>query len=71
MKKKIKLIYIFFLIQSLFLATSTAKINIIAYVDEEIITNYDILKESRYLKILNPNLNNLNEDQILKIANNL
>ncbi len=68
MKKKIKLIYIFFLIQSLFLATSTAKINIIAYVDEEIITNYDILKESRYLKILNPNLNNLNEDQILKIA---
>ena len=35
---------------------------------DEIITNYDVEKEINYLKILNPNLNSLNKDQIMILA---
>ena len=45
-----------------------ANISIIASVDDKIITNHDLKKESDYLKILNPNLTQLNNDQILKLA---
>ncbi len=47
-----------------------AEIKIIASVDNEIITNHDIKKESNYLKILNPNFNQLEKKQRLKIAKN-
>ena len=43
-------------------------INIILKVENEIITNYDIQKEIGYLKTLNPNLNQLSNNQILKIS---
>ena len=43
-------------------------IYIFASVDNEIITNLDIKKESDYLKILNPNLNQLKSDQIINLA---
>tara|TARA_B100000900_G_scaffold383740_2_gene371945 strand:- start:144 stop:1001 length:858 start_codon:yes stop_codon:yes gene_type:complete len=43
-------------------------VKIIASVDGEIITNIDVLKESKYLKILNPNLKNLNEDKLLDLS---
>ena len=39
-------------------------------VNDQIITNFDIKKESEYLKILNPNLSNLNQNQILLLAKN-
>ena len=52
----------------LFLEFSMANISIIASVDDKIITNHDLKKESDYLKILNPNLTQLNNDQILKLA---
>ena len=68
MNIKIKLIYIIILFQLVLSSYSIAKINIIVSVDNEIITNYDVLKESRYLRILNPNLDNLNKEQITELA---
>ena len=68
MNIKIKLIYIVILFQLAICSSSIAKINIIVSVDNEIITNYDVLKESRYLRILNPNLDNLNKEQITELA---
>ena len=47
-----------------------ADFKIIAKVDSEIITNYDLIKEVKYLEILNPNLKNLKENQKLEIAKN-
>ena len=41
---------------------------ILATVNDEIITNYDINKEIEYLKLLNPSLSKLNEEQIFKIS---
>jgi len=68
MNVKIKLIYIIILFHLTLCSSSIAKINIIVSVDNEIITNYDVLKEGRYLRILNPSLNNLNKEQITELA---
>ena len=68
MNIKIKLIYVVILFQLAVWNSTTAKINIIVSVDDEIITNYDVLKESRYLRILNPSLDNLNKEQITELA---
>ena len=67
MFKKIILLNIFFLI-FFFIKISIANITIVATVDNEIITNYDLKKESDYLKILNPNITQLNNEQILNLA---
>tara|TARA_B100000029_G_scaffold512429_1_gene609077 strand:- start:434 stop:1363 length:930 start_codon:yes stop_codon:yes gene_type:complete len=67
MFKKIILLNIFFL-TFFFIKISIANITIIATIDDEIITNYDLKKESDYLKILNPNLTQLNDKQILNLA---
>ena len=50
--------------------TTKANIYIYAIIDDEIITNYDVQKESEYLKILNPNLVQLNKKKILELAKN-
>ena len=50
-------IFIFFL--SVSSVISNNNIFIYASVNDQIITNYDIKKESEYLKMLNPNLKNL------------
>lgn len=47
---------------------SNSNILIEAMIEDELITNYDINKESEYLKILNNNLQNLNDEQLEKIA---
>ena len=66
-----KIILITFLILSHgFTNISVADISIIAKVDDQIITNHDLKKESDYLKILNPNIVQLNDDQILRLAKN-
>ena len=57
---------IFFILTSS--SFSNSKIFISATIDNEIITNYDIKKESEYLKILNPNLKQLNNNKILELA---
>ena len=66
-----KIVSIIIIILSVCFATfSVANISIIANIDDQIITNHDLKKESDYLKILNPNLAQLNNDQILILAKN-
>ena len=68
MYKVLSLIILFSLITKN--AISESKFYIIAKVNNEIITNYDVEKESNYLKLLNPNLNQLDENKIIEIAKN-
>ena len=68
MIKRLVLVLIIFLSQFSLIFPSFSKINIFATVDDEIITNYDILKEGRYLIVLNPNLKNLSKKQISELA---
>ena len=51
-------------------AFSENKFYIVAKVNNEIITNYDVEAESNYLKLLNPNLNQLDKDRVIGIAKN-
>ncbi len=69
MKKKI----LFICLSLIIILTTKIQANNIfikTTVNDQIITNYDIKKESEYLKILNPNLSNLDENQILSLAKN-
>ncbi len=66
LKKKIFLILLFFFSSSY--AFSNENVFISVYVDDKIITNIDIKKESEYLKILNPNLEQLEVIKIREIA---
>ena len=68
MYKVLSLIILFTLINKN--AVSESKFYIIAKVNNEIITNYDVETESNYLKLLNPNLNQLDENKIIEIAKN-
>ena len=68
MYKVLSLIILFSLITKN--AVSENKFYIIAKVNNEIITNYDVETESNYLKLLNPNLNQLDENKIIEIAKN-
>ena len=65
-KKNIILILFLFFLNSDDLFSDEVSIKV--YVDNEIITNIDIKKESEYLKILNPNLRELEEKKINDIA---
>ena len=69
MLKKIIFSYIVLL---LFVTSSFSqtKIYIEATVENEIITNYDIQKEIRYLQILNNDLKNLNDSKKIELAKN-
>jgi len=67
MLKKILLLIIFFCQLSL-INLAQSKINIITLVNNEVITNFDVVKEGRYLKILNPQLKNLDNEQISELA---
>ncbi len=69
MLKKIVLIYAT-LLSLITPSFSQTKIYIEATVENEIITNYDIQKEIRYLQILNKDLINLDELEKNKIAKN-
>ena len=44
------------------------EISIIAKIDNEIVTSHDLKVESKYLEALNPNLKNISQEQIIKIA---
>lgn len=61
------LIILFFNIN---LLNANSNIFISVKIDDEIITNYDVEKEIRYLKILNPNLDQLNQSKIYELAKN-
>ena len=69
MTKKIFII-ILILLFGLKNSFSQNNIQIIAKINDQIITNIDIKKEISYLKILNPKLKNLEEDKISQIAKN-
>ena len=69
MSKKISLFFLIFFLNCYHQITQ-ANIYIYAYVDDEIITSYDIKKEEAYLKILNPNLNQLNAEKIVALSKN-
>ena len=58
----------FFLILVIFIKSLNPKIFIEVKVDEKIITNYDIKIEAGYLKILNPNLNQISKTKLIKLA---
>ena len=60
---------LFFIFMFSFSGISISEVKIIRYIDNSIITNIDIEKEIEYLKILNPNLNQLNKNQLNIIAN--
>ncbi len=68
MNLHIKLILIIFVISFSNPQQILANINIDTLINDKIITNYDISKEARYLKILNPNISNLNKKQINELA---
>jgi len=59
------LIYFFLITSSLF---SKEKVYIVTTIDKSIITNIDIKKETDYLKILNPNLSEIDNNRISEIA---
>ena len=61
------------LLFSVFITTfslSNSNVYIYATVDDEIITNHDIEKESEYLKILNPGLTKISKKKILDLSKN-
>ena len=60
-------ILVFYSLSSSVFANTKLYINTI--VNNEIITNYDIIKEGNYLKKLNPDLSKIEEKKIFKIAN--
>ncbi len=67
-----KKIYLILLITLIFSNTSFSneKVFIVVNIEDQIITNQDIIKESDYLKILNPKIEKLNKQQIQEIAKN-
>ena len=67
MHKKILfgIIFSFLLLNS---SLSKANVNIVVKIDDKIITNYDIQNEANYLKLLNPNLKELDNENILKLS---
>lgn len=66
--KKLLFFIQFFLITVIFVNPLDAKVFIEIKVNEKIITNYDIKIEAGYLKILNPNLNQIPRAKLIKLA---
>lgn len=70
MKKNI-LILIFIFLNFFSTVYSNEKTILIKFkVNDDLITNYDIIKEAKYLKSLNKNLENININQLYEIAKN-
>ncbi len=69
MIRNISLALIIFILNINFLKANS-DIFISVKIDDEIITNYDIEKEIRYLKILNPNLEQLKQNKVFELAKN-
>ena len=68
--KKVKILLIFFLLVLNFHNLSALENRILFKVNNEIITSIDIYEELRFLKIFNPELNNLNDKELLEISRN-
>ena len=68
--KKFLILFIILISQSNQLESSEKKIEILFKVNENIISNVDIINEANYLKVLNKGLQNLSVNEILKFAKN-
>ncbi len=67
MSKKLFVLIMFCILVSLN-SVSKSDVNIVVKIDRDIITNYDIQNEANYLRILNPDLKELNSESILKLS---
>jgi len=65
-RRIIFLICIFFSLINI--SYSKTQLKIVMKVDNEIVTSYDIEKEINYLKILNPRINQIDKNELLRIA---
>ncbi len=65
-KKTIFLILIFFLFNNF--SYSKIDLQIVMKINDQIVTSYDIEKESNYLLALNPKLNEINKNDLFKLA---
>ena len=71
LEKKLKIIFFILLIILFNIKKSIALENKILFkIDNEIITTIDIYEEIRFLKIFNPESNNLNEEELFEISKN-
>ena len=71
LEKKLKIIFFILLIILFNIKNSIALENKILFkIDNEIITTIDIYEEIRFLKIFNPESNNLNEEELFEISKN-
>ena len=71
LEKKLKIIFVILLIILFNIKNSIALENKILFkIDNEIITTIDIYEEIRFLKIFNPEINNLNEEELFEISKN-
>ena len=68
MLRKVFLFSLAVLCQLIFGNMSFSKVDIVMSVNNEIITSYDLKKESNYLKILNPKIEKLEKNQITILA---
>ena len=71
--KLLKKFIIFIISSTIFIQNTKAsnEIKILFKIENQIITNQDIIEESNYLISLNSQLNNLEEKELLKIAESL
>lgn len=65
---KTTILNIIFLIFFTNIVSALTNAKIVFKIDNEIVTNFDVEKEYKYLIALNPNLRTLSEDQILEIT---
>ena len=68
MIKRFFIVNFFLFIQLTLVNATSINFKIIASVDDEIITNFDVIKESRYLQVLSPNLKNFEEKKMIILA---
>ena len=70
--KNFKILYIFLILTILNIPKSIALENKILFkVNNEIITTIDIYEEIKFLKIFNPEVNSLNETELLSLFHKL
>ncbi len=71
MIKKTKILVSILLLKIFFLTVNAhTKVEIQVFINDEIITNIDIKKEAEYLKILNPNLIQIDKNKISELSKN-
>jgi len=68
--KKVKLLFIFSILVLNFQNLNSIENKILFKVDNEIITTIDIYEEIKFLKAFNPEINNLEETELIEISKN-